>query len=166
LEEPPIHRRRAGADLGWIGMSLEDEERPEKERSELTLTSPTLAEITIAWSLEYVANLIEHFLPRHLRTWDHASDRIIAERCRGIACAVRQIKLSRVLDQSISASEMASWLVPAIGPIVLGDWNKIAYVELHEQPTLPKSVSYVVIGWSWAMIGVRGRSVVVAAGAR
>ena len=32
--------------------------------------------------------------------------------------------------------------------------------------TRTKSVSYVVFGWSWAMIGVRGRSVVVAAGAR
>jgi len=65
---------RRSETLAWVGMSLEDEERPEKERSELTLTPPTLAQIGIVWSLEYIANLIEHFLPGQLHTRDHATE--------------------------------------------------------------------------------------------
>jgi hypothetical protein len=125
--------------LAWVGMSLEEEELPEHERSELARTSPTLSQIGIVRSLEYIANLIEQFLPRQLCTWDRSSDRIIAERCRGMACAVRQIKLTHVLDKSISASEMASLLVPAIGPIVLGDWYRVTCVESQQLPTVPKS---------------------------
>jgi hypothetical protein len=119
--------------LAWMGVSLADEELPEDARSVFSRASPTLAEVGKVEALEYVANLMEHFLPRQLRTHDPGGDRIIAERCRGMACAVRQLKLRLILNRT-SPGELASLLVPAIPPVALGNWSKIAYADLEGHP--------------------------------
>src|SRR5215831_8569996 len=116
--------------LTWLGLRLEDGERPEHERSELSRALPGLS---LFEDLEYVAGLIQHYLPRKLRTLDPAGDAIVAERCRGMAAAVRQLKLDLVLNQNASYSEIAGRIVPAIVPICCGEWEKIAYIAPQER---------------------------------
>jgi hypothetical protein len=123
--------------LAWLGMSLEDEERPEEARSPFSTMSPTLAEVGKVEALEYIANLMEQWLPKHLRTYNPAGDRIIAERCRGMACAVRQVKLQFVLNGT-SPSELASQLSPAIPYVALRKWGKIEHVDQQDRPTAPR----------------------------
>src|SRR5215471_5617720 len=118
--------------LIWLGLRLEDSERPDDERSELSRALPGLS---LFEDLEYVAGLIQHYLPRKLRTMDPAGDAIVAERCRGMAAAVRQLKLDLVLNQSASYREIAGRIVPAIVPICCGEWEKIAYIAPQERPT-------------------------------
>jgi hypothetical protein len=129
--------------LAWMGLNLQDEERPEDARSEFSKTSPTLAEVGKVEALEYVANLMERYLPKHLRMSDPSGDHIIAERCRGMACAVRQIKLQFVLNRTSPPSELACQLIPAIPHIARGDWSKIAHVDQQERPVVP--------GWTRAL---------------
>jgi hypothetical protein len=124
--------------LAWVGVSLEDEERPEDARSVFSRTSPTLAEVGKVEALEYIANLMERCLPKHLRTRDPDSDRHIAEHCRGMACAVRQIKMQFVLNSTSPPSELASQLVPAIPHIARSNWSKIVHVDQQERPTAPR----------------------------
>src|SRR5215467_6674389 len=116
--------------LTWLGLRLEDSERPEDERSELSRALPGLS---LFEDLEYVAGLIQHYLPRKLRTLDPACDSIVTERCRGMAAAVRQLKLDLVLNQNASYSEIAGRIVPAIVPICCGEWEKIAYIAPQER---------------------------------
>jgi len=117
--------------LIWLGLRLEDSERPEDERSELSRALPGLS---LFEDLEYVAGLIQHYLPRKLRTMDPAGDSIVAERCRGMAAAVRRLKLDLVLNQSASYREIAGRIVPAIMPICCGEWEKLAYIAPQERP--------------------------------
>jgi hypothetical protein len=117
--------------LTWLGLRLEDSERPEDERSELSRALPGLS---LFEDLEYMAGLIQHYLPRKLRTLDPAGDSIVAERCRGMAAAVRQLKLDLVLNQNASYREIAGRIVPAIVPICCGEWEKIAYIAPQERP--------------------------------
>src|SRR5262249_50430791 len=116
--------------LTWLGLRLEDSERPEDERSELSRALPGLS---LFEDLEYVAGLIQHYLPWKLRTLDPACDSIVTERCRGMAAAVRQLKLDPVLNQGPSYREIASRIVPAIVPICCGEWEKIAYIAPQER---------------------------------
>jgi hypothetical protein len=118
--------------LTWLGLRLEDSERPEDRRSELSRALPGLS---LFEDLEYMAGLIQHYLPRKLRTMDPAGDAIVAERCRGMAAAVRQLKLDLVLNQNASYREIAGRTVPAIVPICCGEWEKIAYIAPQERPT-------------------------------
>jgi len=120
--------------LAWIGVSLEDEELPAGEWSVFSREPPTLAQVGKIEALEYVANLMERFLPKKLRTHDPSGDRFIAERCRGMACAIRQLKLEFILEHT-PPNELASQLVPAIPPIAMGNWNKIAHVDQEGRPT-------------------------------
>jgi len=119
--------------LAWMGVSLKDEELPADARSVFSKEPPTLAEVGKVEALEYVANLMERYLPRQLRTHDPSGDRFIAERCRGMACATRRLKLELILKHTPS-DQLASQLVPAIPPIVMGNWNKIAHVDQEEGP--------------------------------
>src|SRR5215471_18221053 len=117
--------------LIWLGLRLEDSERPDDERSELSRALPGLS---LFEDLEYMAGLIQHYLPRKLRTMDPAGDSFVAERCRGMAAAVRQFKLDLVLNQNASYWEIAGRIVPAIVPICCGEWEKIAYIAPQERP--------------------------------
>jgi hypothetical protein len=65
---------------------------------------------------------------------DPAGDSIVSERCRGMAAAVRQLKLDLVLNQNASYREIAGRIVPAIVPICCGEWQKIAYIAPQERP--------------------------------
>jgi hypothetical protein len=65
---------------------------------------------------------------------DPVGDSIVVERCRGMAAAVRQLKLDLVLNQSASYREIAGRIVPAILPICCGEWEEIAYIAPQERP--------------------------------
>jgi hypothetical protein len=117
--------------LTWLGLRLEDSDRPAQERSELYHALPGLS---LFQDLEYVAGLIQHYLPKTLRTLDPAGDSLVAERCRGMAAAVRQLKMDLVLNQNASSREIAGRIVPAIVPMFLGEWDKIAYIAPQERP--------------------------------
>src|SRR5262249_34643490 len=118
--------------LTWLGLRLDDSERPEDERTELSRALPGLS---LFEDLEYVAGLIEHYLPRKLRTMDPAGDAIVAERCRGMAAAVRQPKPGLGLNQSAPYREIAGPSVPALAPICCGEGEKIADIAPQGRPT-------------------------------
>jgi hypothetical protein len=143
--------------LTWLGLRLEDSERPEDERSELGRALPGLS---LFEDLEYVAGLIQHYLPRKLRTMDPAGDSIVAERCRGMAAAVRQLKLDLVLNQNASYREIAGRIVPAIVPICCGEWQKIAYIAPQERPA-PNRWKRAVRGLGKAIVAVAPLAVLV-----
>jgi hypothetical protein len=88
--------------------------------------------LSLLEDLEYVAGLIQNYLPRRLRTLDPAGDSRATERCRGMAAAVRQLKLDIVLNQNTSGSAVAGRIVPCIVPIILRDWEKVACIELQK----------------------------------
>jgi len=133
------NRRHVAAELAqtltWLGLRLEDSDRPPAERSELSRALPGLG---LFEDLEYIAGLMHRYLPRQLRTLDPSGDAIVAERCRGMAAAVRQLKLDLILSQSTSPSEIAGRVVPAVTPIFLGDWDKIACIARDERPAPPR----------------------------
>ena len=99
--------------LTWLGQRLEDREIAD------------MSEVGLFDDLEYTAGLIQNYLPRMLRTQDPAGDSGVAEQCRGIAAAFRELKLEVALNQSMSRGEIAGRIVPVIGPIFHGDWDKI-----------------------------------------
>jgi hypothetical protein len=51
-----------------------------------------------------------------------------------MAAAVRQLKMDLVLNQNASSREIAGRIVPAIVPMFLGEWDKIAYIAPQERP--------------------------------
>jgi hypothetical protein len=100
--------------LTWLGQRLEDHEIPDRNRK-----------LGLFEDLEYTAGLIQNYLPRVLRTQDPAGDSGVAEQCRGMAAAFRELKLEVALNQSMSRSEIAGRIVPTIGPIFHGAWEEM-----------------------------------------
>jgi hypothetical protein len=100
--------------LIWLGQRLEEDKR-----------ILDLSKLRLFEDLEYTAGLIENYLPRKLRTQDPASDSKVAEHCRGIAAVFRELKQEIALNQSMSRHEIAGRIVPVVGPIFHGDWDKI-----------------------------------------
>jgi hypothetical protein len=121
--------------LTWLGLRLHDSQRPESERSELYRMQPN---ISLLEDLEYIAGLMQNYLPRRLSTLDPCSDSTVIKRCQEMAAAVRQLKLGFVLNQTILPSEIERQIVPAIAPISLGDWDKIAHLTAQEQSAPPR----------------------------
>jgi len=126
--------------LTWLGQRLEDSEISD------------LNELGLFEDLEYTAGLIQNFLPRTLRTQDPAGDYGVADQCHGMAAAFRELKLEVALNQSMSRGEIASRVVPAIGPIFHGDWEKIPCVS-QERPASSK-VKHTAHGLSQIVIAV------------
>jgi hypothetical protein len=168
--------------LTWLGFRLEHSDQPQSEcpdprheasmrsllersgssllgrhrlrrlrRSELTLID--LPGLSLLEDLEYVAGLIQNYLPRRLRTLDPAGDSRAAERCRGMAAAVRQLKLDIVLNQNTSGSAVAGRVVPRIVPIILRDWEKVACIE-PQKGLAPSGLKHTARGISKIIIAV------------
>jgi hypothetical protein len=102
--------------LTWLGQRLEDPEITDRN------------DVGLFEDLEYTAGLIENYLPRKLRPQDLAGDSNVAEQCRDMAAAFRHLKLEVSLNQSMTRPEIASRIVPTIGPIFYGDWKKMPYI--------------------------------------
>jgi hypothetical protein len=100
--------------LIWLGQRLEKYKK-----------ISDLSKLHLFEDLEYTAGLIQNYLPRKLRTQDPASDSKAAEQCRGIAASFRELKQEIALNQSMSRDEIAGRIVPVVGPIFHGDWDKI-----------------------------------------
>jgi hypothetical protein len=100
--------------LTWLGQRLEDHEIKDRDRK-----------LGIFEDLEYTAGLIQNYLPKVLRTRDPAGESGVAEQCRGMAAAFRELKLEVALNQSMSRSEIAGRIVPTIGPIFHGAWEEM-----------------------------------------
>ncbi|WP_214109187.1 hypothetical protein [Acrocarpospora catenulata] len=120
--------------LIWFGARAQDAHLPLEERSALGQAFPFSDPVGVAWELEWLARLIERCLPRQLTAWDPMGDRMVAERCRGIAARLRELKMEFLLRQSTPAHEIAARLVPAVVPIIDGDWDRLETAEVQVVP--------------------------------
>ena len=117
--------------------------------------------LSLLEDLEYVAGLIQNYLPRRLRTLDPAGDSRTAERCRGMAAAVRQLKLDIVLNQNTSGSAVAGRIVPRIVPIILRDWEKVTCSE-PQNGLMPSGLKHTARGLSKIIVAVAPLAVLLA----
>jgi hypothetical protein len=125
--------------LIWLGQRLEEH----KEIPDLKLH--------LFEDLEYTAGLIQNYLPRKLRTQDPASDSKVAEQCRGIAASFRELKQGIALNQSMCRDEIAGRIVPVVGPIFHGDWDKI---PSGSQVSASSRLKHTVRGLSQILVAV------------
>jgi Ca2+/Na+ antiporter len=123
--------------LLWLLMRIDDADRPEGKRCELSRQFPPPSPTDIAVDLEYLATLIEIFVPRHLESWDRTVNRAIGDRCRGIAETIRGLKLEMLLSQRRPLNHLAAGLANAVVPIALDDWTSLAYTELADRAPSP-----------------------------
>jgi hypothetical protein len=138
--------------LLWLVMRIDDLDRPEDQRSEVSRMRILPSPYSLAWDLEYVAKLIERSVPRILDTGDRAGNKMIADRCRGIATSVRELKTETLLNQRRPLGELADALASAVVPIALGDWNTLAHVTTEDQPSVP-SLGLRTLRWTGRIVG-------------
>ncbi|WP_155361269.1 hypothetical protein [Acrocarpospora macrocephala] len=132
--------------LLWFGLRMEEAHLPLEERSALGQAYPFGDPVVTASHLESLARVVERYLPRQLPTWDPMGDRIISERCRGMAARLRELKMEFLLNQRIPPAEMAARLVPAVVPIVDGDWERLARADIQVIPHSRLRVSLRIVG--------------------
>jgi hypothetical protein len=128
----------------WMTMRIDDADRSEPARTELSRQFVVPSAANVIGELEYLANLIERSIPRVLDCRDRDGNKAIADRCRGIAASVRGLKVETVLNQRSPLDRLATTLVDAIVPVALGDWNSLAYTDTNDRPKAPSPFARAV----------------------
>lgn len=105
------------------------------------------------WKLETAARLLEHRLPRQVRTYDQRTAAWLDERCAGAAEALRHMKLHVLSPAGASWEHLSRLLHQQLAALATGNWHNLVWRQppgkeaRSKRDTLISAVRVVVVAF-------------------